>query len=35
MEWVLRTGGMVRDQEAIVERPDGSRITALVNISPL
>jgi C4-dicarboxylate-specific signal transduction histidine kinase len=35
MEWVLRTGGMVRDQEAIVERPDGSRVTVLVNISPL
>ena len=35
MEWVLRTGGMVRDQQAIVERPDGSRVTVLVNISPL
>jgi nitrogen fixation/metabolism regulation signal transduction histidine kinase len=35
MEWVLRTGGMARDQEAIVERPDGSRVPVLVNIAPL
>jgi signal transduction histidine kinase len=35
MEWVLRTGGMARDQEVIIERPDGSRVTVLVNIAPL
>jgi len=32
---VLRTGKPVRDREVIVERPDGSRITALVNITAL
>ena len=32
---VLRTGQIVRDQEVVIERSDGSRITALVNISPL
>jgi hypothetical protein len=35
MEWVLRTGGPARDQEVIIERPDGSRVTVLVNIAPL
>ncbi|HET7411449.1 MAG TPA: PAS domain S-box protein, partial [Pararhizobium sp.] len=28
----LRTGVPVRDQEAVVERPDGTRVVALVNI---
>jgi PAS domain S-box-containing protein len=32
---VLLTGEMVRDQEVVIERPDGSRILALVNIEPL
>ena len=32
---VLRTGEPIRDQEVVVERPDGSRITALVNITAL
>src|SRR5471030_425392 len=35
MEWVLRTGERARDMEVIIERPDGSRVTVLVNISPL
>ncbi|MBO0737103.1 MAG: response regulator [Alphaproteobacteria bacterium] len=35
MEWVLRTGEMARDQEVIIERPDGFRVTVLVNIAPL
>jgi PAS domain S-box-containing protein len=35
MEWVLRTGQDVRDQEVIIERPDGSRVTVLVNIAPI
>ena len=35
MELVLRTGKPARDQEAIIERPDGSRLTVLVNIAPL
>ena len=35
MEWVLRTGERACDQEAIVERPDGSRVPVLVNIAPL
>jgi PAS domain S-box-containing protein len=35
MEWVLRTGQEARDQEVIIERPDGSRVTVLVNIAPL
>jgi PAS domain S-box-containing protein len=35
MEWVLRTGDAARDQEVIIERPDGSRVTVLVNIAPL
>src|SRR5262245_7707029 len=32
---VLLTGEIVRDQEVMIERPDGSRIVALVNIEPL
>jgi PAS domain S-box-containing protein len=32
---VLATGVAVLDQEVIIERPDGSRVTALVNINPL
>ncbi len=35
MAAVLRTGEAVRNQEAVVERPDGSRFTALVNIDPI
>ena len=35
MERVLRTGTPARDQEVIIERPDGSRVTVLVNIAPL
>ncbi|HWD56635.1 MAG TPA: ATP-binding protein [Stellaceae bacterium] len=35
MERVLRTGGTARDQEVIIERPDGSRVLVLVNIAPL
>jgi two-component sensor histidine kinase len=32
---VLVTGEIVRDQEVMIERPDGSRMIALVNIEPL
>jgi signal transduction histidine kinase len=35
MAEVLRTGKEARNLEVIVERPDGSRITVLVNIAPL
>ncbi len=35
MAEVLRTGIEARDQEVVIERPDGSRITVLVNIVPL
>jgi len=35
MAEVLRTGIQARDLEVVIERPDGSRITVLVNISPL
>jgi PAS domain S-box-containing protein len=35
MEWVLRTGETARDQEVIIERPDGSRVPVLVNIAPV
>jgi PAS domain S-box-containing protein len=35
MEYVLRTGTPASDQEVIIERPDGSRVTVLVNIAPL
>jgi PAS domain S-box-containing protein len=32
---VLRTGVGARDQEVVIERPDGSRVVALVNIEAL
>jgi PAS domain S-box-containing protein len=32
---VLRGGPPVRNQEVIIERPDGSRVTVLVNIAPI
>jgi PAS domain S-box-containing protein len=32
---VLNTGRAVREQQCMVERPDGSRITTIVNINPL
>src|SRR6266446_5845217 len=35
MAEVLRTGVQARDLEVVVERPDGSCITVLVNIAPL
>ena len=35
MEAVLRTGQPARNMEVVIERPDGSRITVLVNIAPL
>ena len=35
MAEVLRTGLEARDLEVVIERPDGSRITVLVNIVPL
>jgi PAS domain S-box-containing protein len=35
MAAVLRTGAPVKNGEAILERPDGSRITVQVNIRPL
>ena len=35
MESVLRTSNAARDQEAIIERPDRSRVTVLVNITPI
>jgi PAS domain S-box-containing protein len=35
MAEVLRTGVEARDLEVAIERPDGTRITALVNIVPL
>ena len=35
MAEVLRTGDEARDLEVVIERPDGSRITVLVNIVPL
>jgi PAS domain S-box-containing protein len=35
MAWVLRTGEPSTDQEAIIERPDGSRVTVLVNVAPI
>lgn len=35
MELVLRTGAPARDMEVIIERPDASRVTVLVNIAPL
>jgi signal transduction histidine kinase len=35
MAEVLRTGIEARDQEVVIERPEGSRLTVLVNIVPL
>jgi signal transduction histidine kinase len=35
MEWVLRTGKPARDMEVVIERPDTSRVSVLVNIAPL
>ena len=35
MEAVLRTGIPARNMEVVIERPDGSRTTVLVNIAPL
>ena len=35
MEMVLRTGKIARDHEVIIEQPDGSRLTVLVNIAPI
>ena len=35
MEMVLRTGKPARDHEVVIERPDGSRLTVLVNIAPI
>jgi len=35
MAEVLRTGVAAHDLEVVIERPDGSRITTLVNIAPL
>jgi signal transduction histidine kinase len=35
MAEVLRTGVEARDLEVVIERPDGSRLTVLVNIVPL
>jgi PAS domain S-box-containing protein len=35
MARVLRTGDAARDETVIVERPDGTRLTVLVNIDPL
>jgi PAS domain S-box-containing protein len=35
MQWVLRNGKPWSDQEAIIERPDGSRVTVLINIAPI
>lgn len=35
MAAVLRTATPARDQEVVIERPDSTRITALVNIAPL
>ena len=32
---VLATGNGLRDQEIAIERPDGTRIIALVNIEPI
>jgi PAS domain S-box-containing protein len=35
MAEALRTGVAVRDREVVIERPDGSRAIALVNVDPL
>lgn len=35
MAEALRSGTPARDQKVIVERPDGSRVSVVVNIDPL
>jgi signal transduction histidine kinase len=35
MEHVIRTGEAAGDAEVIIERPDGSHVTVLVNIAPI
>ncbi|MDX1540893.1 MAG: PAS domain-containing protein, partial [Geminicoccaceae bacterium] len=35
MASVLRTGQSARDEEVVIERPDGSRVTVLANIEPV
>jgi PAS domain S-box-containing protein len=35
MAAILRTGAPVRNQEVIMERPDGSRVIVMVNLTPL
>jgi PAS domain S-box-containing protein len=35
MAQVLQTGVPARDQEVVIERPDGTRVVVLVNIDPL
>ncbi|HEY4040796.1 MAG TPA: HWE histidine kinase domain-containing protein [Rhodopila sp.] len=35
MGWVLQHGKPWNDQEAIVERPDGSRVPVLLNVAPI
>lgn len=35
MAAVLRTGTPARDEEVVIERPDSTRLSALVNIAPL
>lgn len=35
MAEVLRTGKPAQNKEVVIERPDGSRVTVLVNIAPL
>ncbi len=35
MAEALRTGVSVRDREVVIERPDGTRAIALVNVDPL
>ena len=35
MAYVLRTGERVQGREAVVERPDGSRVFAMVHIDPI
>lgn len=35
IDMVIRTGIPARDQEAIIERPDGTRVIVLVNIAPI
>jgi two-component sensor histidine kinase len=35
MAEVLRSGVSIRDREIVIERPDGSRVVALVNVDPI